>query len=116
MTNDLSAILARAGSNDVPYVDACFPDRPLILRIARPRHCDAATPVLFVHHGVNRNGYDYRDFWLPLVDVAGVLVIAPEFSKRLTRRCVPAVRTKCGFGSRRDPGERKPGSRRQARS
>jgi poly(3-hydroxybutyrate) depolymerase len=81
MTNDLSAILARAGSNDVPYVDPRFPDRPLILRIARPRHCDAATPVLFVHHGVNRNGYDYRDFWLPLVDVAGVLVIAPEFSK-----------------------------------
>jgi hypothetical protein len=35
--------------------------------------------VLFVHHGVNRNGDDYRDFWLPLVDEADVLVIAPEF-------------------------------------
>ncbi len=80
-SKDLSAILARAGSNDVPYVDPHFPDRPLILRIARPKHCDAATPVLFVHHGINRNGYDYRDFWLPLVDEAGVLVIAPEFSK-----------------------------------
>ena len=80
MTNDLSAILARAGSNDVPYVDDRFPDRPLILRIARPRHCDAGTPVLFVHHGINRNGFDYRDFWLPLVDETGVLAIAPEFS------------------------------------
>jgi poly(3-hydroxybutyrate) depolymerase len=79
--NDLSAILARAGSNDVPYVDPQFPDRPLILRIARPKHCDAGTPVLFVHHGINRNGYDYRDYWLPLVDETGVLVIAPEFSK-----------------------------------
>lgn len=80
MTNDLRAIVARAGSSDVPYVDPHFPDRPLTLRIARPRVCDADTPVLFVHHGVRRNGYDYRDFWLPLVDQAGVLVIAPEFS------------------------------------
>jgi len=78
--NDLTVLLARAGSNDVPYVDPHFPDRPLILRIARPKHCDAGTPVLFVHHGINRNGHDYRDFWLPLVDEAGVLVIAPEFS------------------------------------
>jgi poly(3-hydroxybutyrate) depolymerase len=80
VSNDLHAILARAGSNDVPYTDPLFPDRPLILRIARPKHCDAETPVVFVHHGVNRNGYDYRDFWLPLVDEAQVLVIAPEFS------------------------------------
>ncbi len=81
MTNDLRAVTARAGSSDVPYVDPAFPDRPLILRIARPKSCDADTPVLFVHHGVLRNGYDYRDFWLPLVDKAGVLVIAPEFSE-----------------------------------
>jgi poly(3-hydroxybutyrate) depolymerase len=80
MTNDLAAIVARAGSSDVPYADPHFPDRPLILRIARPTKCDADTPVLFVQHGVRRNGYDYRDFWLPLVDAAGVLVIAPEFS------------------------------------
>jgi poly(3-hydroxybutyrate) depolymerase len=80
MTNDLSAILARPGSNDVPYVDPVFPDRPLTLRIARPRHCTPDTPVVFVHHGINRNGYDYRDYWLPLVDETGVLVVAPEFS------------------------------------
>jgi poly(3-hydroxybutyrate) depolymerase len=79
--NDLHAILARAGSNDVPYVDPRFPGRSLILRVARPKHCTPHTPLLFVHHGVNRNGYDYRDFWLPLVDEAGVLVIAPEFTK-----------------------------------
>jgi hypothetical protein len=77
---DLRALLAKPGANDVEYTDPAFPDRPLILRSARPRHCDAATPVLFVHHGVLRNGYDYRDFWLPLVDEAGILVIAPEFT------------------------------------
>ena len=80
MTNDLRAVTARAGSSDVPYVDPAFLDRPLILRIARPKSYDADTPVLFVHHGVRRNGYDYRDFWLPLVDKAVILVIAPEFS------------------------------------
>jgi hypothetical protein len=36
--------------------------------------------VLFVHHGDLRNGGDYRDHWLPLVDEAQLLVIAPEFS------------------------------------
>src|SRR5579872_972672 len=78
--NDLRAVVAKAGSSDVDYVDAHFAGRPMILRVARPRHCTTETPVLFVHHGVRRNGYDYRDFWLPLVDEAGVLVIAPEFS------------------------------------
>ena len=81
MTNDLRFVTARSGSSDVPYIDPAFPDRPLILRIARPKSCDLDTPVLFMHHGVRRNGYDYRDFWLPLVDKAGVLVIAPEFSE-----------------------------------
>src|ERR1700761_4846383 len=77
---ELQALVARPGANDVEYIDPAFPDRPLILRSARPRQCDASTPILLVHHGVLRNGYDYRDFWLPLVDEAGVLVIAPEFT------------------------------------
>ena len=32
-----------------------------------------------MHHGVRRNGRDYRDYWLDLVDEAGVLAIAIEF-------------------------------------
>lgn len=36
-------------------------------------------PVLFVHHGVARNGRDYRDYWLPHVDTGGFLAIAIEF-------------------------------------
>jgi hypothetical protein len=27
---------------------------------------DTQTPVLFVDHGVRRNGEDYRDYWLDL--------------------------------------------------
>jgi hypothetical protein len=77
---DFRALIARPGANDLPYEDPALPGHPLMLRSARPRHCTAETPVLFVHHGVLRNGGDYRDFWLPLVDEAGVLAIVPEFS------------------------------------
>jgi poly(3-hydroxybutyrate) depolymerase len=105
--DDLQGIVAEAGANNVDYVDPQFPDRPLILRIARPKHCDANTPVLFVHHGVKRNGYDYRDFWLPLVDEADVLVIAPEFSNE----SFPGTRW-YNFGNLRDD-EGKPQPREQ---
>lgn len=77
--NDLRGLLAQSGVNNVPYEHPHLPGRKMILRGARPVHCTPDTPIVFVHHGVNRNGYDYRDFWLPLVDEADVLVIAPEF-------------------------------------
>lgn len=76
---DLAALVATPGANDLAYADPAFPDRPLVLRSARPRDFDADTPVLFVHHGVLRNGGDYRDYWLPLVDAAKLLVVVPEF-------------------------------------
>lgn len=76
---DLSALLARPGANDLDWELPGLPGRRIILRSARPRHCTPATPILFVHHGVLRNGDDYRNHWLPLVDEADLLVIAPEF-------------------------------------
>jgi len=76
----LLSLAAAAGANDLPWTDPDFPGRPLTLRSARPRHFSPDTPVLFVHHGVLRNGGDYRDYWLPLVDEADVLVVVPEFS------------------------------------
>src|SRR6185437_1118104 len=63
----------------VTYFDPAFPDRTLLLHAARPRHCDAATPIVFVHHGVARNGKAYRDYWQPHVDEAGLLAISVEF-------------------------------------
>jgi hypothetical protein len=50
-----------------------------VLHAARPRDYDVGTPVLFVHHGVGRNGRDYRDYRLNLVDKAGILAISIEF-------------------------------------
>ena|SRR6185312_12227963 len=77
---DLRGLVAQAGANDVVYTDPNLPDRAITLRAARPQHYSTRTPVLFVHHGIHRNGGDYRDYWLPLVDETELLVIVPEFS------------------------------------
>ena len=76
---ELTRLVNSPGASSLPYVDPMFPNRPLVLHVARPRQYDAATPVLFVHHGVNRNGAEYRDYWLDLVDEACILAISIEF-------------------------------------
>ena len=76
---DLSRLVEAPGDCSIPYVDPAFPDHPLVLHAARPRDFHIEIPILFVHHGVRRNGSDYRDYWLELVDEAGVLAIAIEF-------------------------------------
>ena len=76
---DLSSLIATPGPHTLPYHDPAFPDRTLILHSARPVDFDLRTPVLFVHHGVARNGEAYRDYWQPQVDRAGILAISVEF-------------------------------------
>jgi hypothetical protein len=76
---ELKRLVAAPGASSLPYLDPAFPNRPLVLHAARPRDYNAGTPVLFVHHGVRRNGEDYRDYWLDLVDEAGLLAISIEF-------------------------------------
>ena len=79
---DFLPLVAAAGRNDLDYAAPGLPGRQIILRSARPARWTAQTPVLFVHHGVERNGADYRDYWLPLVDDADLLVVVPEFNVR----------------------------------
>jgi hypothetical protein len=76
---ELTSLVDACGASSLPYVDPAFPDRPLVLHAARPREYNTQTPVLFVHHGVGRNGQDYRDYWLDLVDETAVLAISIEF-------------------------------------
>ena len=78
---DFLALVAAAGRNNLDYAAPGLPDRKIVLRSARPVNWSARTPVLFVHHGVERNGADYRDYWLDLVDHADLLVVVPEFPK-----------------------------------
>jgi hypothetical protein len=79
---DLTPLVAAPGAHTVTYTDPAFPEQPLLLHSARPRRFDENTPVLIVHHGVARNGRDYRDYWLRVVDDAGILAIAVEFTER----------------------------------
>ena len=76
---DLTRLVEAPACGPLPYLDPAFPNRPLVLHAARPHNYDVGTPVLFVHHGVGRNGRDYRDYWLDLVDEAGILAISIEF-------------------------------------
>jgi hypothetical protein len=71
--------VASEGSRSLPYLDPAFPDRELILHAARPYDWHPGMPVVFIHHGVARNGPDYRDYWLPHVDAGAILAIAVEF-------------------------------------
>jgi hypothetical protein len=79
--SDLLRLVDAPGAHSLRYIDPAFPDRPLVLHAARPRHYTPDTPVLFVHHGVGRNGAAYRDYWLKVVDEAGIFAIALEFSE-----------------------------------
>jgi hypothetical protein len=60
-----------------------IPNRPLLLHAARPRDYDVGTPVLFVHQGVGRNGRDYRDYWLSLVDAQNRTGSFPAYGSHL---------------------------------
>jgi hypothetical protein len=76
---DLSPLVSAAGPCPLPYFDPAFPHQALFLHAARPNHWHAGMPVVLVHHGVGRNGSDYRDYWLPHVDTGEMLAIAIEF-------------------------------------
>jgi hypothetical protein len=76
---DLSPLVRQAGPNSLPYFDPAFPTQRLVLHAARPAAWRPDQPVVLVHHGVARNGRDYRDYWLPHVDAGGFLAIAIEF-------------------------------------
>lgn len=78
---ELLRLVDRPGAHTLSYTDPVFPDRPLLLHSACPRGLAPDTPVLIVHHGVGRNGRDYRDYWLRHVDELAILTIAIEFTE-----------------------------------
>ena len=78
---DLTRLVHAPGAHSIDYVDPAFPDRKLTLHAACPQNFTPNTPVLLVHHGVGRNGADYRDYWMKLVDDAAILAIAIEFAE-----------------------------------
>ena len=57
-------------------------DQPLTVWYDAPPAGDLpSAKVLFVMHGQQRNGEEYRDDWIPHARSAGALLIVPEFSE-----------------------------------
>lgn len=68
-----------SGSILIPEARGATPD-PLRVWYHRPKTWTPEGRILFVMHGVQRNGEDYRNQWRPHADAYGFLLIVPEFS------------------------------------
>ena len=79
----LSATTIAPGESRFEFVDARGqPDRPITVHAYRPASCDARCPLVVVMAGVQRNAADYLRFWEKSADRYGLVVVAPEFSKK----------------------------------
>jgi poly(3-hydroxybutyrate) depolymerase len=75
---------------DIPFGPADYPlrdprggVRDITVFTHRPASHTPGSPVVIVMHGRNRNGADYRDWWVEASERSGALVAAPQFSEAL---------------------------------
>lgn len=67
------------GRSTLPFIDARHPERPLEVNVYRPARHRPEDAVVFVQHGMLRNGDDYRDFWIEAAERHNLLIVAPTF-------------------------------------
>jgi hypothetical protein len=67
------------GRSSLPFIDARHPQRPLEVNFYRPARHRPEDEVVFVQHGMLRNGDDYRDFWIDAAEKHNLLIVAPTF-------------------------------------
>lgn len=67
------------GRSTLPFIDARHLARPLSVNFYRPAAYRPDGEVVFVQHGMLRNGDDYRDFWIEAAETHGLLIVAPTF-------------------------------------
>ena len=71
------------GSGSFEFLDGAEnPDKPITVWYHKPKGTMLDLPVVFVMHGVKRNGERYRDNWVDLADKGKFLLVVPEFSKK----------------------------------
>ncbi|MBE9603396.1 alpha/beta hydrolase [Acetobacteraceae bacterium H6797] len=76
----LATALAKPGKQAIPFIDeAGDPTRPLVIHTYRATGYAPGKPAVFVQHGMNRNGDEYRDFWVEAAEKHGLLIIAPNY-------------------------------------
>ena len=57
-------------------------DKPITVWYYMPENVDADVPVVFVMHGVRRNGQEYRDSWVKYAETEKFLLLVPEYLER----------------------------------
>lgn len=67
------------GRSTLPFIDARQPGRPLAVNFYRPAAYRPEGEVVFVQHGMLREGGDYRDFWIEAAERHDLLIVAPTF-------------------------------------
>ncbi len=67
------------GRSTLSFIDARHPQRPLQVNFYRPARHRPQDEVVFVQHGMLRNGDDYRDFWIEAAEKHNLLIVAPTF-------------------------------------
>ncbi|MBN1268404.1 MAG: hypothetical protein JXB04_02365 [Kiritimatiellae bacterium] len=68
-----------SGTGSFIFEDAA--NRAITVWYYAPLRIKPSTPVLFVMHGVERNGREYRDAWTEEARRKKVVLLVPEFSK-----------------------------------
>jgi poly(3-hydroxybutyrate) depolymerase len=75
----LQMLLETNGTNAIPFAFKGSPGREIILHTYKSAGYAPGKNVVFVQHGMKRNGDDYRDFWIPAANQHDLLIIAPTF-------------------------------------
>jgi len=70
-----------SGRSAYPFADPRGGGREITVNLYRPAAYTAYSPIVMVMHGRNRNGDEYRDYFVPEAERRGFLVVAPNFSE-----------------------------------
>lgn len=76
----LATLLEREGMSAIPFDFDGQPGRSVMLNCYRAPGYRPGGDVIFVQHGMKRNGDEYRDFWIDAADRHDLLIVAPTFS------------------------------------
>lgn len=72
-------MIPRTGPDTLLYTDPAHPHTPLTVYTYRPAAYQPHDRVVVVHHGMMRNGDEYRDSWIEAAEAHRLLIVAPTF-------------------------------------
>lgn len=68
------------GSGSYTFIDTSAQTWIVPVWTYRPEHAGTNAPIVFVCHGLNRNGESYRNAWISSAERLGFILIVPEFT------------------------------------